>query len=51
MAAKGLAPEVGVKPACNSLGVARATFYRRPGTSSPGPRPPGPFANRSGRAP
>ena len=29
MAARGLAREVGVAPACEALGVARATFYRR----------------------
>ena len=40
MAAAGLAPEVGVKPACEALGVSRATFYRRRGPSEPQqPRP------------
>ncbi len=29
MAAQGLAPQVGVVPACGALGVSRATFYRR----------------------
>ena len=38
MAAQPLAVQVGVAPACQALGVSRATFYRRqrlPGTSSP----------------
>ena len=29
MAARDLAVEVGVAPACQALGVSRATFYRR----------------------
>ena len=29
MAAQGLALQVGVAPACQALGVSRATFYRR----------------------
>ena len=29
MAARELAPKVGVAPACGALGVSRATFYRR----------------------
>jgi putative transposase len=29
MAANELAPEVGIKPACEALGVSRATYYRR----------------------
>ena len=48
MAAKSLALQVGVVPACRALGVSRATFYRRhrmfPGASSPVHRPPGPCA-------
>ena len=42
MAAGELAKEVGVKPACQALGVCRATLYRRRRASSPGrsqPRP------------
>lgn len=42
MAANKLAQEVGVKPACDGLGVARATFYRRQvprGTQQPRPTP------------
>lgn len=43
MAAQALAGEVGVAPACQALGVARATFYRRqrpsPGHQQPRPTP------------
>jgi putative transposase len=40
MAATDLAQDVGIKPACESLGVSRATWYRRqqPSTESPQPR-------------
>ena len=46
MAAQELALQVGVAPACQALGVSRATFStvvrgRLPGTSSPVQRPPG----------
>lgn len=38
-----LAPQVGILPACQALGVSRATFYRRsqskPGPSQPRPKP------------
>ena len=37
MAAQGLALQVGVAPACQALGVSRATFYRRQ-RSTPGQR-------------
>lgn len=43
MAARELATEVGVAPACSALGVSRATFYRRhrpsPGHQQPRPTP------------
>ena len=41
MSAETLAREVGVQPACNALGVSRATFYRRrrPSTGHQQPRP------------
>jgi putative transposase len=41
MAARELAQEVGVEPACRALGVSRATFYRRqkPHTGPQQPRP------------
>ncbi len=43
MAAQQLAPQVGVAPACQALGVSRATFYRRqrpsPGHQQPRPTP------------
>ena len=43
MAAQELALEVGVAPACQALGVSRATFYRRqrpaPGHQQPRPTP------------
>ena len=43
MAAKSLALQVGVVPACRALGVSRATFYRRermvPGRQQPRPTP------------
>ena len=43
MAAKSLALQVGVAPACRALGVPRATFYRRhrstPGHQQPRPTP------------
>jgi len=43
IAAEGLAPQVGVEPACRALGVSRATFYRRkrptPGHQQPRPTP------------
>ena len=43
IAAKELAPQVGVEPACRALGVSRATFYRRkrptPGHQQPRPTP------------
>ena len=43
MAALELAGEVGVAPACQALGVSRATFYRRqrpaPGHQQPRPTP------------
>ncbi len=43
IAAKELALQVGVAPACGALGVSRATFYRRtrptPGHQQPRPRP------------
>ncbi len=41
MSAETLAVEVGVRPACNALGVSRATFYRRrrPSTGHQQPRP------------
>lgn len=43
MAAQELAREVGVAPACQALGVSRATFYRRkrpaPGHQQPRPSP------------
>jgi putative transposase len=43
MAAQELAVEVGVAPACQALGVSRATFYRRqrslPGHQQPRPTP------------
>ena len=43
MAAQGLASQVGVAPACQALGVSRATFYRRrrpaPGHRQPRPTP------------
>ena len=41
MAAQQLAVQVGVAPACQALGVSRATFYRRyrPATASRRPRP------------
>ena len=43
MAAKSLALQVGVAPACRALGVPRATFYRRqrtgPGRQQPRPTP------------
>ena len=43
IAAEGLAPQVGVEPACRALGVSRATFYRRkrptPGHEQPRPAP------------
>ena len=49
MAAQPLAVQVGVAPACQALGVSRATFYRRqrptPGHQSPVQRPPGRCAN------
>ena len=40
-AAEELATHVGVKPACDALSVARATFYRRlrPSTGHQQPRP------------
>ena len=55
IAVQPLAAQVGVAPACQALGVSRATFYRRqrstPGTGSPVQRPPGhcvkPSASRS----
>ena len=54
MAAKSLALQVGVAPACRALGVPRATFYRRhrstPGASSPVARPPGPCARTNENA-
>ncbi len=43
IAAKELAPQVGVEPACRALSVSRATFYRRkrptPGHQQPRPTP------------
>ena len=39
MAAKSLALQVGVAPACRALGVPRATFYRRH-RSTPGRQQP-----------
>ena len=43
MATQELAGEVGVAPACQALGVSRATFYRRqrpaPGHQQPRPTP------------
>ncbi len=41
MSAETLAREVGVQPACDALGVSRATFYRRrsPSTGHQQPRP------------
>ena len=43
MAAQPLAEQVGIVPACRSLGVSRATFYRRqrstPGHQQPRPTP------------
>ncbi len=43
IAAKELAPQVGVELACRALGVSRATFYRRkratPGHQQPRPTP------------
>ena len=43
MAAQPLAVQVGVAPACQALGVSRATFYRRqrptPGHQQPRPTP------------
>jgi len=41
MSTEALAVEVGVRPACNALGVSRATFYRRrrPSTGHQQPRP------------
>ncbi len=43
MAAKSLALQVGVAPACRALGVPWATFYRRhrstPGRQQPRPTP------------
>jgi hypothetical protein len=43
MAAEELAVQVGVAPACQALGVSRATFYRRerplPGHQQPRPTP------------
>ena len=39
MAAQGLALQVGVAPACQALGVSRATFYRRQ-RSTPGHQQP-----------
>jgi len=43
IAAEELAPQVGVAPACEALGVSRATFYRRqrptPGHQQPRPTP------------
>ena len=54
MAAKSLALQVGVAPACRALGVSRATFYRRhrstPGASSPVAHPPGPCARTNENA-
>ena len=43
MAARSLAQQVGIAPACRALGVSRSTFYRRtrpaPGRQQPRPRP------------
>ena len=43
MAAKSLASQVGVAPACRTLGVSRTTFHRRhrmaPGRQQPRPTP------------
>ena len=43
MAVQPLAAQVGVAPACQALGVSRATFYRRqrstPGHQQPRPTP------------
>ena len=40
MAAKELSEEIGVLPACEAMGVSRATFYReRQGKGQAGPRP------------
>ena len=43
MAARSLAQQVGIAPACRALGVSRSTFYRRtrpaPGPQQPRPRP------------
>ena len=36
-----LAPAVGIQAACDSLGVARATFYRRRPVLGPAPQPVG----------
>jgi putative transposase len=45
MAAAALAIDVGVKPACASLGVSRATYYRR--QSPPRPQQPRPTPSRA----
>ncbi len=44
-AARELAEEVGVKPACEALGVSRATFYRR--AKPTGHKQPRPTAARA----
>ena len=49
MAASELAAHVGVAPACRSLGVSRATYYRR--QSPPAPRQPRPTPPRALTAP
>ncbi len=49
MAAAELAAHVGVAPACRSLGVSRATYYRR--QSPPAPRQPRPTPPRALTAP
>ena len=47
MAAQPLAVQVGVVPACQALGVSRATFYRRRQRSTPGHRQPRPTPARA----
>ena len=45
-AAEQLAPRVGLRRACETLGVSRASLYRgrQPGMGPPAPRPPPPLA-------
>ena len=47
MAAQPLAVQVGVVPACQALGVSRATFYRRRQRSTPGHQQPRPTPARA----